>query len=160
MIKFIKNIYSYYIESWDFILSAVLSMIGTIFILTVKGNHQVYSNITKNFSIFIPILAIFVTLSTLSLLVMFASVDDEFIDYLEDKGNGAYSKLIEYHKTGFIIYFSSLLLNISLQIDYNFSIIFTIVAIFLTIYSLFYSMSLIEHILKLMGYKTEYIKRS
>lgn len=158
MIKSIKNVYLYYIKSWDFILSALLSMIGTISILTVNGNQLLYSNITKNFRLLIPVLAIFITLSTLSLLVLFAAEDGEFIDYLEDKGKGAYSKLIEYHKVGFIIYFSALFLNIFLQIAYDLNIIFTIIAIFLTFYSFFYSISLIWHILKLMNYRIQFKK--
>jgi len=122
----------------------------------MNGNQPVYSNITKYFSILIPVLAIFITLSTLLLMNIIPSTT--FIDYLEDVGKGAYSKLIEYHKVGFIICFSALFLNIFLQIAYDLNIIFTIVAIFLTFYSFFYSISLIKHILKLMDYRIKYRK--
>lgn len=179
MLKIIRNVYFYYIKSWDFILSVLLSLFYIIFIFTGKGNQLIYFNITKNFSIFIPILTIFITIFTLSLSILVTSTTDEFIDYLEEKGKGAYSKLIEYHKVGFIIYFSALFLNISLQITYEFkpslfsfiffnyisndlNIFFRIIyvtAVFFTIYSFFYTISLINHILKLTEYKVKYKKK-
>lgn len=179
MREFIKHIYLYYIKSWDFILSIVLFCFYIIFIFTGKGNQLVYFNIANNFSIFVPILTIFITIFTLTLSILIVSPTDKFINYLEDTGKGAYSMLIEYHKIGFMIYFSALFLNISLRIVYEFKayllsfIIFNnisniintffkttyAITIFLTIYSFFYTISLIIHILKLTEYKMKYNKK-
>lgn len=179
MQKIIKNLYLYYVKTWDFILSAVLSLFYIIFIFTGKGDQFIYFNIANNFSIFVTILTIFITIFTLTLSILIVSPTYEFIKYLEDTGKGAYSKLIEYHKVGFIIYFSALFLNISLRIGYEFkadllSLVFFnthivvlnilfrityIITIFLTIYSFFYTISLIDHILKLTEYKLKYNKK-
>lgn len=162
MRKFMEHIYLYYVKSWDFMLSIALSCFYTAFIFTGKGNLSVYFNIVNDFSIFVPILTIFITL-TLFIMLMTAP-HDEFRNYLENLRyrDNTYPLLIEYHKAGFLIFFSALFLNIYLRIAYEFkdiNILFKItcaIAVFLTVYSFFYMVSLIIHNSKITEYRIRY----
>ncbi len=182
MEKKLKRIYystpCLYICSWDFWCAIFLT--GFYLMLLSRQYGGLSSNILKdifvNFGIYIPVLSIVITIFVLSITIVITALPKDFLLYLESH-NHVFTIVKQYHIVGFYIYFLALLGNMGLQayvhqllpVNYNYPFfwykastlveILYVLTVFLTLYSLFYTLSLIRHLSKLLDIRIEYIKK-
>ncbi len=178
--KKLKRIIEIYIWSWDFLLSIFFTVFFISFLLLSNNSFTtlMIKDITKNFGYYIPILSIFITIFTLTMTVLITTISERFLKYLEEHGN-VFTTLKNAHIVGFIIYFIAIIFNLILQIGFNFKseikyliiefglnsskeiilLIPYVITIFFTIYSFFYTISLIFLVSKLMDYRIEFEKK-
>ncbi len=177
--RFFQNLYLF-IFSWDFLLSFFLSGLFLILIFSNDNHNLLYKDVKNNFQLYIPLLSIFITLFTLSMTILVTSTPDDFIEYLESSGQ-VFTSLKNYHFVGFFIYLYALFSNIILQNFFifkseianlivdnyhlNLNVIKHILSlfysssIFFTVWSFFYTISLLWHLSKLLTVKTTYYKK-
>lgn len=155
----VKDLWSY-INSWEFWISFMLS-VGLIGLMHIKFINVEPMTIAAETSLFIPILGIFFTVSSLSITVLVSSLPKKFGRFLEERCEGAYSKLISIHVWGICVYlitiFSWVLCGFLARCHLsNIVLIIYYFTIFMTIYSFFYTAEIIRHFIKIIRTKVEF----
>lgn len=178
MRKFLNSTFCLYVCSWDFILAVLVTCGYAYFLSHLYGglSNNIMKDIFVNFGIYIPVLSIIITVFVLSLTVIVTALPEDFLLYLESH-NHVFTRVKQYHTVGFYIYFAALIGNISLQVyirqllpaNYNYPFfwykapllveILYWITVFLTVYSLFYVLSLLCHLSKLLDIRIRYIKK-